>query len=61
MSPVELELREVFELLGEVRPELAGIKAMADDLYFKAQISHSLIVVRKISEDNVEKVNQLVE
>lgn len=61
MSHAELEMQELFELLKEVRQELQDIKTMADDLYFKAQISHSLLVVRKISEDKLDKFNELLD
>lgn len=61
MSRAELELQELFKLLKEAKQELQEIKTMADDLYFKAQISHSLIVVRKISEDKLDKLSKLLD
>lgn len=61
MSRPELELRELYELLGEVKNELKEIRAISNDLYIKAQISHSLIVVRKVSENRIKALNQLLD
>lgn len=61
MSRAELDLQEAFELLREIKQELRETKAVVEDLYFKAQLSHSLIVVRKISENKVEDLNQILD
>ena len=50
LSRAELELMEVFALVERLEAKIAKIEALASDAYFKAQLSHSLIVVRKIEE-----------
>ena len=56
-----LELRELFEAAKELKQELREIKQLADDVLLKAQISHCLIVVRKIGEDKLEVLSKLLD
>ncbi len=60
-SAAELELDEMRELIGEIRQELREMKAVVDGLYFKAQISHSLLVVRKVDEEKLKALDQLLD
>lgn len=61
MSAAEIELAEVFELVGELKRELKETKAIADDAFVKANISHSLIVVRKIGEDKLDALKEILD
>lgn len=61
MSRAELELQEAFELIRELKHEMREMKAMVDDALIKAQISHSLIVVRRVSEDKVNRLDELLD
>ena len=61
MSRPELELREVYELIADLRKELQEIKTMADDIKFLVMLSHSLIVVRKVGEDKLEDLKKLLD
>lgn len=60
-SRVELELQEAFEYVHELEVNLRKLNALVDDLYFKAQISNSLLVTSKISNDKIESLNRLLE
>ena len=58
---LELQLNEVSELLEDVTVKLKKIDAMADSLLIKTQISHSMIVIRKVGEDRLEELNKLLD
>lgn len=59
-SRVEIELTEAFDYVQELENKLQKLEAVVDSLYFKAQISHSLLVVRKVGEEDLEHINQLI-
>lgn len=61
MSRVEIELRETFDYVRELEEKLRKLEAVVDALYFKAQISHSLLVVRKVGEEDLERINQILD
>ena len=61
LSSAELSLQEVFELADRLERKLKKIEAVVDDLYIKAQISHSLIVIRKVSEDKEQALKELLD
>lgn len=61
MSAAEIELAELFELVGDLKRELKEIKAIANDAFLKANISHSLIVIRKIGEDRVDELKRILD
>ena len=60
-SRVEIELQETFEHIRELEEKLRKLEAVVDALYFKAQISHSLLVVRKVGEENLGSINQMMD
>ena len=55
-SRVEIELAETFEYVRELGEKLQKLEAVVDGLYFKAQISHSLLVIQKVSEDDLKRI-----
>lgn len=61
LSLAEVELREVFDLLEELKQQLREIKTVVNELSVKAQISHSMLVVRKISEDKLDLLDSLLD
>lgn len=61
MSVPELELRETFELVEQLEVRLRKLDSLADSLLSKAMMAHSLIVVRKVSEDNVEQMEKTLD
>ena len=61
MSRAELELMEAFDLANELKRELKEIRAIADDALLKAQISHSLIVIRKVGEDRLDALKEVLD
>lgn len=61
MTRAELEIQEIFELVREIKQELQDIRFIIGDLSSKAQISHCLLVVRKISEDKLEELDKLID
>lgn len=60
-SRAELELQETFDHVRELEVKIKKLEAVVDGLYVKAQVSHSLLVVRKISEERVDEVERLLD
>lgn len=58
-SRVEIELTEVFDHIASLESKLQKLETVVDDLYFKASISHCLLVVEKTSEDTLKALNLL--
>ena len=57
MNPAEIELQEIRQLVRELRAELTEIQPLIELIRVEAQISHCLLVVRKVSEDKVKQVD----
>lgn len=57
----EIHLHETMEALERVEMKLRKIEAMADMILTKSCMSHSLLVVRKVSEDKVDELNQILD
>lgn len=55
----EIELTEVFDYVQALESKLHKLEAVVDGLYFKASISHSLLVVEKTSEETLKTLNLL--
>ena len=56
-SRSEIELSEVFDYVRSLESKLQKLEAVVDGLYFKASVSHSLLVVCKVSEDDLKRLN----
>lgn len=61
MNPAEIELQEIHQLIRELRAELMEIRPLIELIRVEAQISHCLLVVRKVSEDKVKQVDDLLD
>lgn len=61
MSPAEIELQEIRQLVRELRAELMELRSLAERIRIEAQVSHCLLVVRKVSEDKVKQVDDLLD
>lgn len=61
ISKLESKIEELSNSLSELNSKMQQIKTIADDAFIKASISHSLVVVRKISEEKTEKLNKLLD
>ena len=61
MNPAEIELQEIRQLVRELRAELTEIQPLIELIRVEAQISHCLIVVRKIGEDKLEVLSKLLD
>ena len=57
---VDSKLKEVYELAREIRAELERIRNLTEETLIKAQISHSLLVVRKIDETKLEEHSTII-
>lgn len=57
MSRSEIELQDTFEYIKALESKLKKLEAVVDGLYFKASISHSLLVVEKTSEKTMRLLN----
>ena len=58
---VDSELKETYELARKLRKELERIRDLTEETLIKAQISHSLLVVRKIDETKLEELSALLD
>ena len=61
MNPAEIELQEIRQLVRELRAELTEIQPLIELIRVEAQISHCLLVDRKVSEDKVKQVDDLLD
>ena len=61
MNPAEIELQEIHQLIRELRAELMEIRPLIEYIRVEAQISRCLLVVRKVSEDKVKQVDDLLD
>lgn len=61
MSAAELELREVYALIGRLEKKIEKMEAVVDGLYCKALVSHSLIIPRKINEEKLSELDSLLD
>lgn len=61
MTTPELELREVFELVDQLEVRLKRLDFLTDTILSKAMMAHSLIVVRKVSEDKIEQFEKALD
>jgi len=57
MSRAEIELQGTFDYIKSLELKLQKLEAVVDGLYFKASISHSLLVVEKTSEETMRLLN----
>ena len=57
---LELKLQELVDQTSRLENELKKIEALVSDVMFKAQMSHSLIIVRKVSEDKLDELDKLL-
>lgn len=60
-SVVQVSLEELLDMADRIEEKLKKIEALADDALIKANISHSLIVVRKIAENKVQDLSELID
>lgn len=61
MNAAEIELQEIHQLVRELRAELMEIQPLIDTIKVQAQISHCLLVVRKVSEDKIKQMDELLD
>lgn len=53
--------QELLKTLKEIKRDLAEIQLVMSDISVKASVSHSLLVIRKIAEDKVDEMEQLLD
>lgn len=54
-------MNDLFELADRLETKLKKIETLTSSVLVKAQLSHSLLVVRKISEDKIEELNKILD
>lgn len=57
---LELKLQELVDQTSRLETELKKIEALVSDVMFKTQMSHSLIIVRKVSEEKLDELDKLL-
>ena len=60
-NEAELRFNELMQLADQLESKLRKIETITDAALAKAEISHSLIVVRKISEDKVNELKEILD
>lgn len=58
---IEAKFEEIYDRLKHIERLVKRIETIAESAQVKALMSHSLVVVRKISEENVESLNNLLD
>lgn len=61
MTGYEINNQEVEQTAERVLKKLKKIEALVDEIYIKTSMSHSLIIVRKISEDKIDKLAEILD
>lgn len=56
-----LQLEETYELVKRTREELERLKQITDEILIKAQVSHCMLVIRKIDETKVKELSALLD
>ena len=56
-----LQLEETYELAKRTREELERIKQLTEEILIKAQVSHCMLVIRKIDETKVNELSDLLD
>lgn len=59
MESRDFVLKEIEESTERVIQKLKKIEAIADEIYIKASMSNSLIVIRKIGEDKIDSLKEI--
>lgn len=60
-SVSEIHLQETFELVERLEVKLKKLDCLADSVLSKAMMAHSLIIIRKVSEDKENDLNQILD
>lgn len=58
---LEVNIEKVADRMGQLANQLQKIEAVVDDLYIKAQLSHSLLIVRKVDSRNLKEMEKLMD
>lgn len=58
MALLDLKTKEILDRVNGIESTIKKLEAVVDSLYAKAQISHSLLVVRKVDEEKVRELEK---
>lgn len=61
MDSIEIAFDDVMRTAKRLLNKLEKIEALTDEALIKAQLSHSLIVVRKVSSEDVKKLDEILD
>ena len=61
ITQANLQLEETNELAKRTREELERIKQLTEEILIKAQVSHCMLVIRKIDETKVNELSALLD
>ena len=61
VAGLETRVKDLQEMIEKIEKKLIKIDDLATDAMLKASASHSLIVVRKVSESNLGKLKKILE
>ena len=61
ISQTNLQLEETYQLVKSTREELERVKQITEEILIKAQISHCMLVIRKIDETKLKELSALLD
>ncbi len=60
-NATELYFNQVMEITKRLEEKMVKIEAVADMILMKSTMSHSLLVVRKVGEDKLEELKEIID
>lgn len=61
MDACEIAFSEMRKQIDDLEQKLKKIETLADRALIKAQLSHSLVIVRKVGEDRLEELKNILD
>ena len=60
-DPLTYSLQDIIDIMENIERQLKKIETIANDSYIKAAMSQCLVVVRKVGEDNLKKMDEILD
>ena len=61
MSVPEIQLCKIFELVEQLEVKFKKLDYLADNILNKAMMAHGLIIIRKVSGEKENDLNQILD
>ena len=60
-DPLTYSLQDIIDIMENIERQLKKIETIANDAYIQAAMSQCLVVVRKVGEDNLKKMDEILD